>query len=199
MRYLAKMIPNEAELWLLRACGEYPNGREPWCDLAKFYYSHNDWTSLLFAATRGLRINDKMAVYLNEAEAWGYLLEDFAALASYRLGMYKEAIEHGEKALEIEPDDERLKKNLFYYKNAMSKVDVVIPHKSNTEGLTKLIGQLLTDAKVNKIIVVTDGTQGLSFSFPPDKVSVVAVGRYPQDVEPWIVACGCRFPRSFYQ
>jgi hypothetical protein len=41
---------------------------------------------------------------------------DLAAIAAYRMGVKDKAIEHGTKALELAPEDERLKKNLEYYK-----------------------------------------------------------------------------------
>jgi len=176
MRYLAKMIPDEAELWLLRACGEYPNGREPWADLARYYYNKKDWESLLFAAKRGLRISNKMAVYLNEADAWGYLLHDMAALASYRLGHYKDALNYGKAALAMEPDDQRLKDNLAWYKKALAKVTVVIPTKSNISGLTALTGVLMRSEGISKVVVVADGPEAYSkLSSLPDSIVKICV------------------------
>jgi len=177
MRYLAKMHPDQAEHWLLRACAEYPSGREPWLELAQYYYNKKDWASCLMATDKALRLTNRGQLYLTEAWAWGWIGHDLAALACHHLGMHERALAHGLDALEHAPDDERLKKNLFWYRHATSKVDVIIPTKSNRDGLDKLVAQLMGDSKVNKIIVVTDGTEGYSFSFSPEKVSVVAVKR----------------------
>jgi glycosyltransferase involved in cell wall biosynthesis len=88
------------------------------------------------------------------------LPHDLAALASYRLGFYDEALKHGKDALMHAPNDQRLKNNLFFYKNALSKVDVIIPTKNNMDGLKNLVEQLEQEDKVNRIIVVTDGEEG---------------------------------------
>lgn len=177
MRYLAKMNPEQAEHWLLRSCAEYPWGRETWLELAQYYYNNKDWTSCLMACDKALRLTERGQLYLTEAWAWGWMGHDLAAISSHHLGLHKRALKHGQDALEHAPNDERLKKNMFFYRNTISKVDVVIPHKSNRSGLDKLVAQLMSDNKVNKIIVVTDGTEGYSFALPPEKVSVVAVKR----------------------
>lgn len=82
-----------------------------------------------------------------------------AALSAFRLGMVNEAIKHGSIALQLNPQDERLKNNLFFYKNAVSRASVVIPTKSNLTGLQSLVKQLMTDKKVCRVIVVADGKE----------------------------------------
>ena len=177
MRYLAKMIPAEAEHWHMRACAEYPTGAEVWTDLAKYYYSKEQWFNMYCAAKRALECQLYKGLYLTEPDAYGWWPNDMVALSAYHLGLHNEAVKHGSVAVELNPSDQRLKDNLFHYRNATSKVTVVIPYKSNINGLTKLIAQLTSDVKVSKIIVVTDGAEGFSFSFTPEKVSFVAVKR----------------------
>ena len=41
---------------------------------------------------------------------------DLAAVAAYYLGLKTEALKYGQKAVELEPNNERLIKNLEYYK-----------------------------------------------------------------------------------
>lgn len=114
MRYLATL--EDAEKWLLRACAECPERREGWADLAYHYYGQNDWASCYAACVRGLTITEKPLEYLCEDFAWGSLLYDLAAIAAYQLGMTDRAIEYTERALEMEPDNERLQGNLKTYK-----------------------------------------------------------------------------------
>ena len=45
MRYLSR-VTGDREGWLLRACGEAPNRREPWVELAGYYYSCRDSAKL---------------------------------------------------------------------------------------------------------------------------------------------------------
>jgi glycosyltransferase involved in cell wall biosynthesis len=159
MRYLAKMHPTEAEHWLLRACSEYPHGAEVWTDLARHYYISENWIGMYYAAKRALTIAYSAGLYLTEPDAYGWWPNDMVALAAHRMGLDKEAIQYGEIALALSPDDNRLKDNLFFYKLRGSKINVVIPTKTNISGLTKLVNQLLADTMVNKIIIVADGSE----------------------------------------
>lgn len=157
MRYLAKMHPGEAEHWHMRACAEYPNGAEVWTDLAKYYYEKNYWIGMYHAAKRALECQLYKGLYLTEPDAYGWWPNDLAALAAYRLGFFKEALHHGQIAVALNPDDERLKNNLVWYKKALAGVTVVIPTKSNINGLTALISVLMRSEGVSKVIVVGDG------------------------------------------
>ena len=115
MRYIAKMLPEEREHWLLRACAEYPDGREPWVDLAKHYYEKHYWASCYFAATRAIDIKEKPLLYLNEEEAWSYVPWDLAAISAYNMKMYDKAVEFNEQALLLNPTEKRLITNHTYY------------------------------------------------------------------------------------
>lgn len=115
MRYLAKMLPEEREHWLLRAVAEYPEGREPWVDLAKHYHEKQWWASCYWAATRALAIESKPLLYLNEEEAWSFLPWDLAALSAYHMKMYDKAVEFNEQALLLNSSDKRLIANHSYY------------------------------------------------------------------------------------
>lgn len=159
MRYLSRIEPHLKEHWLLRACAEYPDGREPWVELAQHYYDTSRWDGCYWAVKRALAIEYRPALYLNEATAWGYLPHDLAAIAAYRLGLPEEALSHGLRALEFHPEDARLRENVFYYRNAISKCHVVIPTKDNHDGLRKLLPNLLADPKVDRIVVVADGLE----------------------------------------
>jgi glycosyltransferase involved in cell wall biosynthesis len=159
MRYLSKMHPTEAEHWLLRACAEYPHGAEVWVDLAKHYYIAENWIGMYYAAKRALTIPYSAGLYLTEPDAYGWWPNDMAALSAYHLGLNDEAIAQGKLACELAPNDARLKSNLLFYSLRESKVNVVIPTKTNIGGLTKLVGQLLADTMVNKIIIVADGSE----------------------------------------
>jgi glycosyltransferase involved in cell wall biosynthesis len=121
MRMLAKSFDaktdfSTAETWLLRAAAEAPNGREPWHDLAAFYYRQSRWQDCYSAALRTLSITYRDLNYTNDPAAWGASPHDFAAIAAFRLGRKDEALAHGTVALQLSPEDERLKDNLKWYK-----------------------------------------------------------------------------------
>jgi len=162
MRYIAQMVPKEREHWLLRAVAEYPHGREPWVDLAQHYHNTNNWHGCYYAASQALALTNKGDAYLTEAHSWGWAPHDLLALAAAKLGMTDLAIQAGKNAISFAPEDERLKDNLYFYKREKAKVDVVIPFKSNIEGLTLLISQLKVDGAVSRIVVVADGEEAYS-------------------------------------
>lgn len=116
MRYLAKMhVEKDREDWLKKAHKEDPTRREALVELAQYYYETENWTSCYKAAKAALDIKEKPLDYLCEDFAWGYTPYDYAAISLYNLGRVKEAIEHGKKAIELNPTDERLKRNLEFY------------------------------------------------------------------------------------
>lgn len=121
MRVMAKCYeginqPWVAETWLYKAAAEAPNTREPWCAMAQTYYNAHRWLDCYAAAMRALSINNRELVYTSDPAAWGYQPHDFAAIAAYRLGLKDVALEQGQKALDLAPNDERLQDNLLWYK-----------------------------------------------------------------------------------
>jgi len=119
MRYIAKMDDDwqVQEEWLKKAVREAPDRREAYVDLAGVYYQTQAWSSCLDVAENALDIVEKPLEYLCEEYAWGYAPYDYAALAAYNLGMTEEALEYGMKAVELNPTDERLQRNLMFYKS----------------------------------------------------------------------------------
>jgi tetratricopeptide (TPR) repeat protein len=117
MRWLAKAIPSEAEDWLKRAVQEDPGRRESLVDLAMHYYGNETWKDCYSYSTKALKILQKPLDYLCEEFAWGALPYDLAAISSYKLGSLKEALEYGAKAVELDPTNERLQRNLGFYQS----------------------------------------------------------------------------------
>lgn len=161
MRYLAKIETHEAETWLLRACAEAPEFREPWSELAMHYYGRQQWENCLSAARRALTIKEKPLLYINDASAWGSLPHDLAGIAAWQLGQKEAAMFHVRDALKIEPNNERLQANFammirsVFPQNAVA----VVPTKSNVDGALALIERLEKDPQVAVIAVVADGPE----------------------------------------
>lgn len=100
------------EFWLKMACIEVPTHREPLVNLSQHYYELKDWPKCLKAAQDALKITKHPMDYTCTPEAWGWQPYDLASIASWNLGLYKEALNYSKLALEKLPDDERLKNNL---------------------------------------------------------------------------------------
>lgn len=126
MRYIAKAYWNkgeklEARDWYLRAITEAPYLREPYVDLAFMLYLQGEWEGVLYFTACALAITDRPASYICEAEAWGSLPYDLRAMAYYRTGAWEQAVEEVKKALEQEPGNERLQKNLVLMEQKLQK------------------------------------------------------------------------------
>lgn len=114
MRYLAK-CGVDSEYWFWRACAEYSGGREPWVDLAEYYYGVGSWSRVVLACQMALGITEKPLEYLCESDAWGWKPHDLMAVACWNLGNLVDANLHGNLAVNLAPDDRRLKSNLEHY------------------------------------------------------------------------------------
>jgi tetratricopeptide (TPR) repeat protein len=102
--------------WLRKACNEAPYTREPWCELSLSYHAKQMWQESLDAALKALEVKDKQEVYTMDPSVWGMKPHDLVAIAAHHLGKKDLAIEHGQIAVDLEPDNKRLINNLKFYK-----------------------------------------------------------------------------------
>lgn len=104
--------------WYRKGVAEAPERREPWVALAEACYRRALWPECLSAAMTAISITAFQTAWPVDADAWGYKPYDLAAIAAYRMGLTAFAVEYGRKALELAPEDERLKRNMAYYVDA---------------------------------------------------------------------------------
>jgi tetratricopeptide (TPR) repeat protein len=116
MRYLAKCEINLADQWLAKAVKEAPGRREALVELSMHYHLKGDWSLSLKYAFEAITIVEKPLDYLCEEFAWNDLPWDLAAVSAHHLGSIDEALKYGTKALELSPYNERLARNLEFYK-----------------------------------------------------------------------------------
>ena len=123
MRYLAQCCQalgqdRRALQWLYRAVAEAPDLREPYVDCARYFYRRQNWPGVLLMCESALAIGQRNRQYLNEAFAWGALPWDLAALAAWNLGTFHRALDYGEQALALDPQNQRLQQNLAFYRGS---------------------------------------------------------------------------------
>jgi tetratricopeptide (TPR) repeat protein len=118
-RTLSSCEPDIAEEWLMKGIEEHAN-RESVLALANHYYQTKQWPECLLISKKALEFTERPMGFLSENWAWSHMAHDLIAVSSWQLGDYPTAYEHGIKALEITPDDERLQSNVEYYR---SKID----------------------------------------------------------------------------
>lgn len=126
MRYLARCCrqlnqPEMEIVWSQRAIEEAPYLRETWLDAARGAYRRRDWREVIRCTEGALRVTERRFSYLSESEAWGSLLYDLQSMAWHFLGDYERAVASAQKALEIDPADERLQANLAYFEEEKDK------------------------------------------------------------------------------
>ena len=111
-RLLAQIDVNSNKTkWLKQALAECDSRREIWADLATAYYEQRDWTNCYWACANGLAIINSTGTYLDQSFAWGSLLWDLGSIAAYNLGFDKLAVEWVDRAVELDPTNERLLTN----------------------------------------------------------------------------------------
>jgi len=114
MRMLAKAESDLAEEWLIKSTEEYQS-RESVLALANHYYNSQQWEECNTVAKIALKITTKPTEFLSEGWAWTHMADDLVAVSAWQLENWEEAYQHGKKAVEISPEDERLAMNLKFY------------------------------------------------------------------------------------
>ena len=112
MRFLARMQPDDRMSWLDKARTEAPHRREVWLDLAEEFHTRVDWVNLFWACANGIERTHHTGSYLDDSHCWGSRLFELGAIACWHLDFMNRAVEWGQRALEMEPDNERLRNNL---------------------------------------------------------------------------------------
>lgn len=111
--------PYEAERHFHLSAAEAPGTREPWCNLAMLMYSQGRWEECFAYSMRALRITQPDHVHTSDPGVWGSWPHDLASLSAWHLKLPEICIEQAKLAIEKDPNDERLKKNLDFVTSAM--------------------------------------------------------------------------------
>lgn len=122
MRYIARAYRakgdfKNASAWLYRAIAEAPHLREPYVESAYLAYFEGNFEKVYFLVNEALKIKSRPKTYINEGFCWDSTVYDLGAVAAYNLGLYKKALIFAEDACRLNPNDERLRRNLDIIKN----------------------------------------------------------------------------------
>jgi hypothetical protein len=126
MRYLARMQPEQKMVWLDKARMEAPHRREIWLDLAEELHGRADWLNLFWAATNGIEKTHRTGSYLDDNHCWGFRLFDLGAIGAWHLNVMDRAVEWGQKALELDPNNQRLKNNFDFFVQRRTEVRTAV-------------------------------------------------------------------------
>ncbi len=116
MRFISRCYINlnrreEAKYWLQRAISESPNQREGYVELAMLELENKNYLEVIINCLKAKTILTNAMIYINEPFCWDSTIDDLLSISYYSLGIKDEAIYYINKALETNPNNERLQKN----------------------------------------------------------------------------------------
>ena len=117
--YLGLNDETNAIYWYKEAAKEAPHLRDPLVELALLYYQKEDWEEVIKYCNEALNIPINYKTYINEVFSFDETIDDLLSLAYYNTNQLVKAIEHAKKALEINPNNERIKNNLQIMQNKL--------------------------------------------------------------------------------
>lgn len=122
MRFIGRCYANlnmlqEAEFYFKLAICECPNKREAYWELAKFLYQKEKWQDCAVAIYSMENIGTRDLSYISDPECWSGVPYDMLSICNYYLSNKDEAIKYVKKAIDLSPDDSRLKENLKIFEN----------------------------------------------------------------------------------
>lgn len=125
MRYIARCYEQlgdreNAFLWLMNACKEAPYLREPWMAAAEHLYIDKNWHGVIFFIEKALLIKDRKNTYITDNACYEDKPYDLLSIAYYYTGDMQNALTNAQKALELCPDNERIKSNIRLFKKQMN-------------------------------------------------------------------------------
>ena len=116
MRFIARSYRNlnrieEAKMWLDKAINEAPYLRDPYVEKAMLEYELENWNEVIKNCNTALKITTHTKCYINETFSFDNTIYDLLSIAYFYLDDIDNAIINIDKALKMEPDNERLLKN----------------------------------------------------------------------------------------
>lgn len=122
MRFIARSYKelgrfDEAKMWLDKAIQETPYLRDPYVERVLLEYQLNNWEEIKKYGYKALEIKKHEKVYINEPFSWNETIYDLLSLAHYHLNEKEDALKMVNKALEINPNDERIQENKKWIEN----------------------------------------------------------------------------------
>ena len=116
MRFIARCYKylkryDEANMWLEKAVKEAPHLRDPFVEMMLLQYELSNWDKIIESGEQALKIVKNYKSYINEPFSYNETVYDLLSIAYYYKNNKEKALENVIKALEINPDDERIKNN----------------------------------------------------------------------------------------
>ena len=126
MRFISRCYQNlgrfdEARMWLDKAIQEAPYLRDPYMEKALLEYRFCNWNEVIKYCLLALTITTHQKTYINEIFSWNNTVYDLLSIGYYELGDYEKSYQFANKALNMDPKDKRIKKNIKIIKQKLKK------------------------------------------------------------------------------
>lgn len=116
--YVNMKRPLEVEMWIKKSIEIMPEVREGYVLLGMLYYEEKRYLESIEEMLKASSIKDKSTTYINEEYAWNENIYDVLSLDYFYINDIDKAIENVKKAMEINPENERIKNNYEIMKSA---------------------------------------------------------------------------------
>ena len=118
MRFIARSYQRlgrieEARMWLDKAIKEAPYLRDPYMERAILEYNEQNFSEVEKYCLKALKIKNHEKTYINEIFSWNNTVYDLLSVSEYYLEKYDDAFKNAKIALEMEPNNERIKNNIL--------------------------------------------------------------------------------------
>lgn len=116
MRFIARCYQHlnrieEARMWLKLAIKEAPYLRDAYVELAQLEYNHKNWNLVSKYGKKALKIKINERSYINEPFTFDETIYDLLSISSFHQQNLKESLKYINKALKINPNNDRIKNN----------------------------------------------------------------------------------------
>lgn len=116
MRFIARCYMNmdrtyEARMWFNKAIEEAPYLRDAYIELAMLEYKEENFKEVYDKCILASKIEVNNRSYINEEFTFNETVYDLLSISAYYLGLYDEALMYVDKAIAINSNNERIKKN----------------------------------------------------------------------------------------
>lgn len=116
MRFIARCYKylkryDEAKMWLDKAINEAPYLRDPYVERAILEYELNNFEDVKKYCLLALEIKNHTKTYINEPFSWNYTIYDLLSISEFYLGNIESSLKWINKAIKMEPNNERLINN----------------------------------------------------------------------------------------
>lgn len=113
--------PSLQEQFLVKAILEANYIREPYYDLAIYYYEHKKYLKAILFFNEMLKINNRILTYMSQPQCWDNSVYDYLSICYYEIGDLKNAIKNVDIAINIKSNIRLIKNKEFFISKLNNK------------------------------------------------------------------------------